>query len=210
MSSPTITTRLRNKAPRSQSTPRLVGTPTGQHPQAMAIYHRIQDTYFTTATIFNWQPLLTDDDYKSIITDSLDHLTSAGHVRVYAFVIMRNHIHLVWSIRRIKTLSEVKHSLLSYTSHRFLHKIRSDNSKYLSKFYVNKRDRKYQFWQRRSFDIPTVSQPFLLQKIDYVHRNPVKAGLAGNSYDYTYSSAQSYHKGSATWKFLTLYKSEFI
>jgi REP element-mobilizing transposase RayT len=52
------------------------------------------DIYFWTATINNWYKLLEKDEYKDVIIESLQYLTDAGKIDVYAFIIMPNHIHL--------------------------------------------------------------------------------------------------------------------
>jgi hypothetical protein len=51
---------------------------------------------FYTATILNWQHVLEDDKYKDIIVESLQFCVKENKVKMYAFVIMSNHIHLVW------------------------------------------------------------------------------------------------------------------
>lgn len=175
----------------------------------MAIFHRITDTYFTTATILRWQNLLENNELKLIITDALAYLVTQGHVRIYAFVIMPNHIHLVWNVIGAKSLGKIKHSLFSYTAHSFRkHLLAHEGS--LDNYVVQKEDRLHQFWQSRSFDLPTTSQPFLLQKVNYIHQNPVKAGLVCDAGDYKHSSARSYRRGIPEWEFLTLYEVDFI
>ena len=59
-------------------------------------YTAINKIYFWTATIHKWMPLLESDLYKQIIVDSLKYLSDKGLITVYAFVIMPNHIHLIW------------------------------------------------------------------------------------------------------------------
>ena len=46
------------------------------------------DIYFWTATINNWHRLLEKDEYKDVIIESLQYLTDAGKIDVYAFIIM--------------------------------------------------------------------------------------------------------------------------
>ena len=57
--------------------------------------------YFWTATINRWQKLLLEDRYKDVIISSLEYLSSIGKIEVFAFVIMHNHIHLIWRIVEI-------------------------------------------------------------------------------------------------------------
>lgn len=54
--------------------------------------------YFLTATINNWNKLLTEDIMKEIITSSLKYLSVQKKIEVYAFVIMPNHLHFVWQM----------------------------------------------------------------------------------------------------------------
>jgi putative transposase len=51
---------------------------------------------FFTATILEWKKLLKPDKYKDILVQSLPYLVKEARVKVYAFVIMDNHIHLIW------------------------------------------------------------------------------------------------------------------
>ena len=53
---------------------------------------------FFTATILEWKHLLANDTYKDIIISSLKFLVNDGRVIIYGFVIMPNHIHLIWQI----------------------------------------------------------------------------------------------------------------
>jgi putative transposase len=59
-------------------------------------YHNINKIYFFTATINNWQPLLACDNNKQLIVDYLNKLNAEGYLTVYAFVIMPNHMHIIW------------------------------------------------------------------------------------------------------------------
>ena len=54
--------------------------------------------YFFTATILEWKHLLKDNNYKVIITDTLKFLCTAEKIKVCAFVIMPNHIHLIVAV----------------------------------------------------------------------------------------------------------------
>jgi len=53
---------------------------------------------FFTATILEWQPLLENDTYKEIIIGSLRFLASEKRAKIYLYVIMPNHIHLIWQV----------------------------------------------------------------------------------------------------------------
>ena len=59
-------------------------------------YIEIGEVFFWTATINQWQKLLWEDEYKEVIISSLKYLSTAGKIDVFAFIIMPNHIHLIW------------------------------------------------------------------------------------------------------------------
>jgi REP element-mobilizing transposase RayT len=52
--------------------------------------------YFFTATINNWMKMLEEDKAKQIVVDSLQYLSDNRKINVYGFVLMPNHIHLIW------------------------------------------------------------------------------------------------------------------
>ena len=54
---------------------------------------------FFTATILEWKKLLTPDKYKDIIIHSLTFLVNNNRMFIYGFVIMPNHIHLIWQMK---------------------------------------------------------------------------------------------------------------
>lgn len=65
-----------------------------------------------------------------------------------------------------------------------------------------KKGRKYQFWQRNSLCIELRSENVYNQKLDYIHNNPVKAGMCILAEDYKYSSARYYIINEKNWSFL--------
>lgn len=73
----------------------------------------------------------------------------------------------------------------------------------LAELLVNAKDRKYQFWERNPLTVEIWSEKVLLQKLKYMHENPVRAGICGYPEQYKYSSALFYHIGIDNWGFLT-------
>ena len=76
--------------------------------------------YFWTATIHDWLPLLEPEENKKVIIGSLKKLSDNKLSSVYAFIIMPNHIHLIWSQDGMNGKETPKGSLLKYTAHIFL------------------------------------------------------------------------------------------
>jgi REP element-mobilizing transposase RayT len=65
-------------------------------PDRRKSYMEMGEIYFWTTTINQWQKLLWPDAYKDIVIQSLDFLCDAGKIDVFGFVIMPNHLHLIW------------------------------------------------------------------------------------------------------------------
>ena len=166
-------------------------------------------TEFFTATILNWQKLLHDDNLKQIIVDSLQCLVKEKRCTIYAFVIMPNHMHLLWRITEGLEREIVQGALLSFTAHAFKKHLKHQNTPLLKTFYVDAKDRSYQFWQREPMVKEVWTERFLLQKLNYIHYNPCQAHwqLATMPEDYKWSSALFYERNiieQYTW--LTHYK----
>lgn len=162
------------------------------------------ELYFTTASIFGWKSLLFDDDMKDIIINSFRFLVREKRCAIYAFVIMPNHIHIVWSIEEPYTLSQVQAALTSFTAHAFQKKLRAETPNILEMFRVDKSDREYQFWQRDPKSIAIVNEQMFYRAVNYIHRNPVAKRwiLAPTPEMYKYSSGyNNTHPGY--WEFLS-------
>ena len=124
--------------------------------------------YFYTATILNWHHLLKSDRYKDIIMSSLRHLVQRGKIKVYAFVIMPNHIHLIWELLEMNGKEMPHVSLLKHTAHSFLVDLRQHDPQLLPYFETKGADRRHHFWQRNSLPIALYNPAVWRQKINYV------------------------------------------
>jgi len=105
-----------------------------------------------------------EDSSKQIIADSLSFLVKDKRVKVFGFVIMPNHIHLIWQVIGNHTPSDVQRDFLKYTSQRILQDLRNHNS-VLYDLIVNRQDRKRQVWQRDALGIDLYTQHVFEQKI---------------------------------------------
>ncbi len=158
---------------------------------------------FLTVTCLEWKHVLKEDRLKDIVIESLVYLTKAKRIYVYGFVIMSNHFHLIWQMIAAHKRNEVQRDFLKYTSQQILKAMRTEKSKLLDELLTNAKDRKYQVWERNSLGIPLWTPEVFEQKLEYIHNNPVKAGLCEFPEDYKYSSARFYEKNEKDWIFLT-------
>jgi putative transposase len=150
--------------------------------------------YFWTATINTWNKLLADDEMKEIIISSLQYLSAKNKIEVYAFVIMPNHVHLVWQMLQINGKEMPHTSFLKFTAHSFKKYLKINKPDVLKFFAVEAENKEYEFWQRDSLAFELIKKATILQKIDYIHYNPTdeKWKLCFDPVDYCYSSAKFY------------------
>jgi putative transposase len=167
--------------------------------------------YFWTDTIHNWKHLLKPDKYKEIVVGCWQELVSRGQVAVYAFVIMPNHLHIVWEMREPNGKEMPHASFNKFTSHQFLTDLRANHPAVLPYFQVNDRERRFRFWQRDPLAILMDNCSKAEQKIDYIHNNPLQQhwNLAIRPEEYKWSSARFYETGEDEFGFLTHYKERF-
>ncbi len=158
-------------------------------------YTELSKIYFWTATIHNWLPLLESDTNKKIIVNSLKKLSDDKIISVYAFVIMPNHIHLIWSQDGLNGKETPKGSLLKYTAHIFLRQLKAMGGS--TSYEVHALNKSHEIWQRDSLGIEIYGKEIAKQKLDYIHFNPVsgKWQLSKSDLDYYYSSARFYETG---------------
>ena len=128
-------------------------------------------------------------------------------VVVYGFVLMPNHIHIIWQIQDAFERAKVQQSFLKYTAQQMKFFILEHDPTQLKQYKVKASDREYQFWKRNPLSIDLWSRPVFLQKLKYIHNNPVRPPWNFCKYpeEYKYSSAVFYEKGKDDFKFLTHY-----
>lgn len=165
---------------------------------------------FLTATILQWQPLLENDTYKEIIIGSLRFLATEKRVKIFSFVIMPNHLHLIWQVSDGHKPQHVQQSFLKYTAQQIKFDLQKNDPQLLERFRVNAADRAYQFWERNALSIDLFSEKVFDQKFEYIHNNPIqeKWKLAVYLENYRWSSAKYYVTGVDNFGFLTHYASE--
>ncbi|MEO7048139.1 MAG: transposase [Ferruginibacter sp.] len=173
----------------------------------MSSYNFQHSPQFFTATILEWKHLLKPDEYKQIIIDSLLFLKKEGSIIVNAFAIMPNHIHLIWQIQNNYTREKIQLRFLKYTAQQMKFRLIDTKNPALQDYIVNASDRQYQFWERNPLSIDLWNKDVLIQKLIYIHNNPLsgKWNLVNYPEEYKYSSALFYEEGIDIFGLLTHY-----
>jgi REP element-mobilizing transposase RayT len=118
--------------------------------------------------------LLSEDKYKDVIISSLQFLVQNKRVAVYGFVIMPNHMHIIWQIAEGYKRENVQRGFLKYTAQKIKQDLLLTNKDMLEAFRVTAKDRMYQIWERNPLSIDIYSEKVLLQKLHYIHNNPLQ------------------------------------
>jgi REP element-mobilizing transposase RayT len=155
--------------------------------------------HFLTFQIVDWIDIFTRKIYKDIIIDSFKYSIENKGFQIFAYVIMSNHIHLV-AQSSIGRLSDNIRDLKKFTSKRIISTILEINESrkewLLTRFRFrasqHSRNEVYQVWTHENHAMLLYSNEFIREKIEYIHDNPVKAGIVRNPEDYLYSSARNY------------------
>ena len=161
--------------------------------------------YFLTFTVTDWVDVYTRPDYKHIIVDGLNYCRKNKGLKLYAWCLMTNHLHLICQTEYPFRISDFIRDFKQFTAKKTLATIQeipeSRKDWMLYRFeYAGKYDNritKYRFWQDRNHPILMYDESVLNQKISYIHENPVKRMIVEKAEDYLFSSARNYAELSA-------------
>ena len=105
----------------------------------------LHDVYFYTDTIAGFKHLLHDDNIKLIVIQSLQYLVIRQLVKVFGYVIMPNHIHLIWTHLSLNGKESPAGSFTKFTAHQIKKHLQLYAPQLLHSYLTDKNDRKYQF-----------------------------------------------------------------
>lgn len=159
--------------------------------------HRETQYYFCTTTVTDWYPLFNEDDYCDIILGSLSYCRLHKGLKLHAYVLMPDHLHLIVSCTEGHSLPDIMRDFKRYTSRKCTSLLRKKRNEVVlntfRKAAVAKRDKQiYKVWQNGYHPIGLYTEPFLKQKLDYLHENPVRKAYVSTPEEWVYSSARNY------------------
>ena len=163
------------------------------------IFTDMHYAYFVTWTLVDWVNLFDKELYRNIVLESLNYLPIEKKTQLNAFVVMPSHIHaILWPEIEIN-LSDVIRDFKRFTSRKISQEAETRNATESLKVFEKARSEnraqdvsKYQVWQEGSHPEAIFTEKFARQKMDYIHMNPVKAGLVKTADEWPYSSARAY------------------
>ena len=157
-------------------------------------YERLGHVHELTFSCYNRRPLLTNDAWRQELCEAIDRATDRHKFRLYAFVIMPEHVHLL-----VQPSSEGGSipALLRAIKRPFSYKIKQwlteFNSRLLDDLTVRQRPgvTTFRFWQEGpGYDRNLTEPKSILAAIEYIHLNPVRRGLCQAAADWRWSSVR--------------------
>ncbi|MFZ6012009.1 MAG: REP-associated tyrosine transposase [Bacteroidota bacterium] len=157
--------------------------------------------YFVTFAVIRWLDVFTRREYKDIFIDSLRYCQKHKGLELYAYCIMPNHVHMIIGRKSAQSLQRMVRDIKKYTSVKIFEAIENNPKESRKELFLwlfrrageaNSNNVNHQFWQQHFHPIELSTNEMLEQRLNYIHQNPVKAGMVLSPEDYLYSSAVNY------------------
>jgi putative transposase len=145
-------------------------------PWGLTRFHESGQTHFVTFCCDHRRRLLTTDAARRIFESALERVRRSYRLNLFGYVIMPEHVHLLLSEPQLDTLADALKSLKQGVSRRLIGKAEH-------------------FWQKRYYDFNIRNYPQFVEKLSYIHRNPVRRGLCEHPQDWEWSSFRHYATG---------------
>lgn len=167
--------------------------------------YKIRDQFglfFMTFTVVDWIDLFSRKLSRDILIKNLQHCRLHKELSVGAYVIMTNHMHVIWQSRSGK-LSGTVRDFKSFCTKELIAAIESNPESRRAwllrafRFHAGgtNQNKDYKIWTSNNHPEQIFSENFLRIKLNYIHDNPVRAGWVEKAEDYLYSSASNYILG---------------
>ena len=167
-------------------------------------------TYYTTLSINRFVPVFRDfPETIFIILDSFHYLVKNKKIQIYAFVIMKDHLHIIWETNKENEIEEIITSFKKHTGKKIIDYLKSfNNNNYHENFMSIRKDRNYKIWKQPKGNLKIKGKKILINKIKYIHNNPIKGDYksVNDIIDYYFSSAFAYSMELSNFAFLTVLK----
>ena len=151
-------------------------------PANLKRFYGNKDVHFITCTCYHRLPLLASSDSRTVFAKMLGEVRDAYGFLLIGYVVMPNHIHLLISEPPHATPSTVMQVLKQEPSRRL--RINARRDALLP-----------QFWQRRFHDFNVCHHEKIIEKLEYMHLNPVKENLVRRAQEWPWSSSSYYETG---------------
>ena len=162
-------------------------------PKNLKRYYESEHLHFITCSCYRRLPLLRTVRARNVFVNILDQVRHRYGFALIGYVVMPEHIHMLLSEPRTGTPSTVLQVLKQRVSRQLRRKRgRRAVARQLELRLGNEDASLRQFWQRRFHDFNVWSLKKKIEKLEYMHLNPIKRGLVEHPKDWPWSSYAAY------------------
>ena len=163
-------------------------------------FHEQDELYFVTFAVINWIDLFIRNEYKQVMLDSWKYCIENKGLEVYGWCIMTSHIHMLIGTNKDK-LQDIMRDMKRYTSERLKQEIKNHPQESRREWMLNmmksageknSNNINFQLWRQDNQPIQLKEDKQIHKCLEYIHHNPVTAGIVERAEDYLYSSARDY------------------
>ena len=163
-------------------------------PQRMRLFKSKEKNtfHYVTTVTFRRLPIFRRDEPCQIFVDVLDEIKKANPFKLVGYVIMPDHVHLILNPLECE-ISVVVRKIKGKSARLILDWLKVNNyAESLSKLVIRSSKQTHAVWQKEFSAIDLWSPKFINQKLNYVHLNPVRAGLCDHPAKWKWSSCRAY------------------
>ncbi|MBD2753291.1 transposase [Spirosoma sp. BT704] len=128
----------------------------------------------------------------AILFDSFTFYNKKYEAKLLAYVFMHNHIHFILFFEEQTRLIDYMRDFKKFTPLKIREHIQVSQPNLVENIAYEHRLQHFKIWTDRYDDVYLYSRDVCEIKIEYMHNNPVRAGLVNNPIDYPFSSAAFY------------------
>ena len=153
----------------------------------MSVKYKIRDQqglHFFTCTICGWVDLFSRTVFREIILDSWRYCQEHKGLQIWGYVFMTNHIHFIANAKSPHKLEDILRDFKAHTAKKILellHDGKTQESRrewllYLFQYFGKRlKNARHQVWIHDNHPIELYSEAVVIQKLRYIHNNPVEA-----------------------------------
>lgn len=150
--------------------------------------------HFVTFTVHQWVDVFTRSGYVHVLLDSLKYCQDKKGLEIFGWVIMSNHCHLIVRAKN-ENLSDIIRDFKKFTA-KAIYKTISENPYESRKEWLLRSlffEGSIWFWEEGYHGEEIFDTTFFNFKLNYIHKNPVRAGIVEKEEEYLNSSAGDFH-----------------
>jgi putative transposase len=163
-------------------------------PNKLRRYYGAGYLHFITTSCYQRMPLLARPQYRDLLLEVLEGVRRRYRFVVVGYVVMPEHIHLLLSEPERGNPSKVMQALKQGFARRFLRKLCAACDLGQGSLW-NTALGDGHIWQARFYDFVVCTEKKRVEKLRYMHRNPVKRGLVLEPQQWSWSSYRHYADG---------------